>query len=53
MSNIPQIIIYDYKNEPFMINKEFSPLTKKYEKVIVVPELINQEIMSKLNQIEY
>ena len=53
MSNIPQIIIYDYKNEPLMINKEFSPLTEKYEKVIVVPELINQDIMLKLNQIKY
>ena len=53
MSNIPQIIIYDYKNEPIMINKEFSPLTKKYKKVIVLPQLINQEIMLKLNQIDY
>ena len=53
MSNIPQIIIYDYKNEPFMIHEEFSPLTKKYEKIIVQPSLINQEIMSKLKQINF
>ena len=53
MSNIPQIIIYDYKNEPFMIHEEFSPLTKKYEKVIVHPSLINKEIMSKLKQINF
>ena len=52
MSNIPLIIIYDFKNEPFMIHDEYSPLTKKYEKVIVTQNLINQEIMSKLKQIE-
>ncbi|MDC3063985.1 hypothetical protein OA253_05165, partial [Alphaproteobacteria bacterium] len=51
MSNIPQIIIYDYKNEPFMIHEEYSPLTKNYKKVIVTQNLINKEIMSKLKQI--
>ncbi len=51
MSNIPQIIIYDYKNEPFMIHEEYSPLTKNYKKVIVTQNLINKEIVSKLKQI--
>ena len=53
MSDIPQVIIYDYKNEPLLINKEYAPLTKKYKKVIVRPNLINQEIISKIKQIEF
>ena len=53
MSDIPQVIIYDYKNEPLLINEEYAPLTKKYKKVIVPSSSINQEIMTKIKQIEF
>ena len=53
MSDIPQVIIYDYKNEPLLINEEYAPLTKKYKKVIACPSSINKEIISKIKQIEF
>lgn len=52
MSNVPLIIVYDYKNKPHMIHKEYAPYTSNYEKVIVNQELINQEIMIKLKKIK-
>ena len=48
MSNVPLLVVYDYNNRPFMINKEYAPYTKNYQKVIVNQKKINQEIMSKL-----
>lgn len=50
MSNVPLLVVYDFKNDPFMINHEYAPFTKKYEKVIVNQELINEEIMLKLKK---
>ncbi len=52
MSNVPLIVVYDYKNKPHMINKEYAPYKSNYEKVIVKQELINQEIMIKLKKIK-
>ena len=48
MSNVPLLVVYDYNNRPLMINKEYAPYTKNYQKVIVNQQKINQEIMSKL-----
>ena len=33
MSNVPLLVVYDYKNKPDMIYKEYAPLTKYYEKM--------------------
>ncbi len=48
MLNVPLLVVYDYNNRPFMINKEYAPYTTNYQKVIVNQQKINQEIMSKL-----
>ena len=50
MSAVPLLVVYDYKNEPFMINQEYAPYTEKYEKVITKQEFINQEILSQLKK---
>ncbi len=50
MSNVPVLVVYNYNNRPYMINKEYAPYTKKYQKVIVNQEKINQKIMSKLHK---
>jgi len=52
MSNVPLLVVYDYKNRPHMINKEYAPYTDKYQKVIISQERINQEIMTKLEKME-
>ena len=44
MSNVPLLVVYDYKNKPDMINKEYAPLTNNYEKVIVT----QKELIKKL-----
>ncbi len=49
MSNIPLIVVYDFKNKPDMINKEYAPYTEKYEKVIVNQKQINKKIITILN----
>ncbi len=50
MSGVPLLVVYNYKNEPYMINEEYAPLTNKYQKVIANQEFINQEIMLKLKE---
>ena len=32
MSDVPLLVVYDYKNRPDMINKEYTPYTNKYQK---------------------
>ena len=48
MSDIPIIVVYDFENKPLLINKEYGPLSHKYEKVISRQDTINKEILSKL-----
>tara|TARA_Y100000991_G_scaffold57258_1_gene41944 strand:+ start:2640 stop:3683 length:1044 start_codon:yes stop_codon:yes gene_type:complete len=48
MSDVPLIVVYDYDNKPLMINREYAPLSLKYEKVISKQELINENILLKL-----
>ena len=48
----PIVVVYDYKNQPYMINKEYAPLTKNYEKVIANQQMINQEVMLKLKKMK-
>ena len=50
MSDVPIIVVYDYDHKPFMINKEYAPLSLKYEKVISQQDLINENILLKLNK---
>ena len=52
MSDVPLIVVYDYKNKPHMINQEYAPYNKKYQPVITNQELINQEIMLKLEKMK-
>ena len=44
--------VYNYNNIPLMTNEEYAPYTKKYQKVIVNQQKINQEIMSKLEKMK-
>ena len=32
MSDVPLLIVYDHKNKPEMIHKEYAPLTTNYQK---------------------
>ena len=50
MSDVPLLIIYDYKNKPNMIHKEYAPLTKKYQKIITNQKQINDQVMLKLEK---
>ena len=52
MSNVPLLVVYDYENQPYMINKEYAPLTNNYEKVIANQQMINQEVMLKLKKMK-
>ena len=51
MSDVPLLVIYDYKNKPNMIHKEYSPLTDKFQKVTSNQEQINTEVMLKLKKL--
>ena len=53
MSDVPIIVVYDYDNKPLMINKEYAPLSHKYEKVISKQELINENILLKLKKFRF
>ena len=50
MSDVPVLVVYDFKNKPQMINKEYAPYTKKYQKVIASQDKINKEIILKLQK---
>ncbi len=50
MSNAPLLVVYDYKNKPYMINKEYAPFNKNYQKIIANQEMINEKIMMKLKK---
>ena len=52
MSDVPLLVVYDYKNKPYMINQEYAPYTKKYQTIITSQEQINQEIMLKLEKMK-
>ena len=52
MSDVPLLVVYDYKNRPDMINKEYAPYTNKYQKVIINQEKINEEIIKKLEKMK-
>ena len=51
MSDVPLLIVYDQKNKPDMIHKEYAPLTTTYQKVITNQKRINDEVMIKLKKI--
>ena len=50
MSDVPLLVIYDYKNKPNMIHKEYAPLSVKYQKIIANQQQINTEVMLKLKK---
>ncbi len=50
MSDVPLLVVYDYKDMPFMINKEFAPFTNNYEKIIASEKFLNKKIMDRLNK---
>ena len=50
MSDVPLLIVYDYKNKPKMIHKEYAPLSAKYQEIITNQEQINTEVMLKLKK---
>ena len=52
MSDAPLLIVYDYKNTPDMIHKEYAPLSAKYQKIIANQKEINTEVMAKLKKIK-
>ena len=52
MSDVPLLIVYDYKNKPNMIHKEYAPLTTNYQKVITNQKRINAEVMLKLEKMK-
>jgi ADP-heptose:LPS heptosyltransferase len=52
MSDVPLLVIYDYKNKPNMIHKEYAPLTTNYQKVITNQKRINAEVMIKLEKMK-
>ncbi len=52
MSDVPLLIIYDYKNKPNMIHKEYAPLTTNYKKIITNQKQINAEVMLKLEKMK-
>ena len=52
MSDVPLLIIYDNKNKPDMIHKEYAPLTKNYLEIINNQKQINAEIMLKLEKMK-
>ena len=51
MSDVPLLVVYDYKNKPYMIHKEYAPLSNKYEKVITSQKFINDKVMLNLKKI--
>ena len=50
MSNVPLLIVYDYKNKPNMIHKEYAPLSANYQKIITNQKNINSQVMLKLKK---
>ena len=52
MLDVPLLIVYDYKNKPNMIHKEYAPLTTNYQKVITNQKRINVEVMLKLEKMK-
>ena len=52
MSDVPLLIVYDYKNKPKMIHKEYAPLCKNYQKIIAKQRNINTEVMLKIKKIK-
>ena len=52
MSDVPLLIVYDYKNKPNMIHKEYAPLSDKYQQIIANQNQINAEVMLKLKKIK-
>ena len=52
MSGVPLLIVYDYKNKPNMIHKEYAPLTTNSQKVITNQKRINAEVMLKLEKMK-
>ena len=52
MSDVPLLIVYDYKNKPQMIHKEYAPLSKNYQKIITKQKNINTEVMLKIRKIK-
>ena len=52
MSDVPLLVVYDYKNKPNMIHKEYAPLTTNYQKVITNQKQINAEVMRKLEKMK-
>ena len=50
MSDVPLLIVYDYKNKPNMIHKEYAPLSSKYQKIIANQKQINTKVMLKLKK---
>ena len=53
MSDVPLLIVYDYKNKPNMIHKEYAPLSSKYQEIITNQNQINTEVMLKLKKIKF
>ena len=52
MSDVPLLVVYDYKNKPKMIHKEYSPLTTNYQKVITNQKRINAKVMLRLEKMK-
>ena len=52
MSDVPLLVVYDYKNKPYMIHKEYAPFTKNYQKVIANQKQINTEVVMKLEKMK-
>ena len=52
MSDVPLLIVYDYKNKPNMIHKEYAPLSDKYQHIIANQNQINAKVMLKLKKIK-
>jgi len=53
MSDVPLLVVYDYKNKPNMIHKEYAPLTPNYQKIITNQKQINAEVMIKLEKMKF
>lgn len=52
MSNVPLLIVYDYKNKPLMIHEEYAPLNNNYQKIITNQKNINTQVMLKIEKVK-